>query len=234
MINLFVPTGTLKGILAKELNSENEAKMESGHIWSGKPDEAPSVIESGGSIKDVLVPLQRLLLHSISMTQGMSYQTVTRDMEKMNMASAKVNNNEDRKTYRKTQKWFSKEVCQPEWNTYVKWMFTQGKIDGKNVSDYIKDPWKYNQVLWQPPGFDFIDFAKEAKGHIELVGAKMESLEQWFSDWKGTDWRVELEQMTIEEEFLKDKGLNRDDVVKSVASQPVGKSDSNREEDEED
>jgi len=231
MINYYMPSSTMKGFIAGQKNAADQIEMQTGRILYGEKGAEPKVIQAADSVKEVMIPLQNVLLHGICMTQGLSYQTVTRDMTKMNMASAKVNNNEDRKTYRSLQRQFSTEVLQPEWNHFVKWMFAEQKIPGKTFTDYYKDPWKYNQARWQPPGFDFIDFAKESKGHIDLVAAKMETLEQWFSEWRGTDWREEVDQMAEEQEYLKEKGLENQQMLEIMAKREVTQEKDEKDED---
>lgn len=199
MIGLFVPDSLMTRLIKQQKNSDNQIELKSGKIYYGKPGEAPEVIQADDSIKDVLEPLQRLLLHAISMTQGLSYQTVTRDLVRTNMASARINVNEDRKIYRAFQKWFAKVVLQPDWEEFVKRMFLEGKVPGKSILDYNRDRWKYNQAHWIATGFDFIDPSKEAQAAIELVNSNMMTLEQWYGE-RGLDWRDALTQRALEKD----------------------------------
>jgi capsid protein len=140
------------------------------------------------------------------MTFGISYQSVTRDLTKVNMASGRINTNEDRKTYRRMQKWFAKEVCQPDWEEFVFRMFLEGKIAGYSLADYMKDPWYYNQVQWMPPGFDYIDPSREATAAIDLNQAKMRTLESHYSE-QGLEWRDQVDQTAVEQAYMKEKGV---------------------------
>jgi capsid protein len=122
------------------------------------------------------------------------------------MASGRINTNEDNKTYKQIQKWFAKTVCQKEWNEYVYRMFLNDKIPGHKISDYLGNPWKYNQVQWKTPGFSLIDPSKEANAAIDLVNSNMKTLEDWYGE-RGLDWQDALSQRKQENEWLKNNGL---------------------------
>lgn len=216
-----MPTPLMNRFLEKNLNSESQVELTPGKILYGQKGEEPTIIQADDSIKDVLEPLQRLLLHAISMTLGISYQTVTRDLVKTNMASGRINTNEDRKTYQHLQRWFAKEICQKDWNIFVKQMFAEGRIPGKSIVDYMKDPWKYNQCQWQGPGFDFIDPSKEATAAIDLVNARMSTLDRWYSEKYGTDWRDELKQISEEKALMKSLGIDNTDLMNNMSKRGV-------------
>ena len=233
MIGLFIPDNLMNNLIKKQKNADNQIEMISGRIYHGQKGEAPEVIQADDSIKDVLEPLQRLLLHAITMTQGLSYQTVTRDLVRTNMASGRINVNEDRKVYRALQKWFSKDVCQRDWDYFVWRMFLEGKITGRSIIDYNRDPWKYNQAQWIPPGHDFIDPAKEATAAIELVNANMMTFEKWYGDL-GMDWQDALKQISEEKKLVKELKIEPEIQQQQPFGNKtkVGSSDSDREEED--
>ena len=216
MVGLFVPDAMFNQLLKTDKNSDDQIEMQAGKIWHGQSGQEPKVIQADDSIKDVLEPLQRLLLHAIAMTFGISYQSITRDLVKTNMASGRINTNEDRKTYKHIQKWFAKSVCQPDWEEYVFRMFLEGKMAPYSITDYMRDPWKYNQCQWQATGFEFIDPSKEATAAIDLVNANMKSLKDWYGE-RGEDWIPAIDQIADEKKYMKTKGLEM--VVKEKAPQ---------------
>ena len=221
MIGLFVPNGIMNRLFEGNKNSDNQIEWAPGKILYGEKGDKPEVIQADDSVKEVLAPLQSLLLHAISMTLGISYQTVTRDLVKVNMASGRINTNEDRKTYHVIQKWFAKEICQKDWNQYVKLMFAEGKIEGRTIVDYLKDPWKYSQCQWQGPGFDFIDPAKEANAAIDLIASKMGTYERWYAEKHGTDWRDEFAQISEEKKLMDELDITVEDVSNSTNREPA-------------
>ncbi len=230
MISLFVPNSLMNKLVSGQKNADNQIKWQPGKVYYGQKGEEPTVIQADDSIKDVLEPLQRLLLHAITMTQGLSYQTVTRDLVRTNMASARINVNEDRKVYRSLQKWYSKAICQPDWNIFVRFMFLEGKIPGKSIIDYNQDRWKYNQVQWIPSGFDFIDPSKEATAAIELINNRQMTYEMWYGE-RGMDWKDAFEQIAEEQEMAKKLKIEPTEVQNQMRQEKakVTSGDSNKE-----
>uniref|UniRef100_A0A6M3M268 Putative portal protein n=1 Tax=viral metagenome TaxID=1070528 RepID=A0A6M3M268_9ZZZZ len=208
MIGLFVPDSMMTRLIKQQKNSDDQIEMKSGKIWYGKMGEKPEVVQADDSVKEVLEPLQSLLLHAIAMTFGISYQSITRDLVKTNMASGKINTNEDRKTYRMVQKWYAKEVCQHDWNEFVFRMFLEGKISGRSISDYMKDPWYYSECQWIPTGFDYIDPSREAQADIDLHENNMLTLEKYYGE-RGIVWTDAVEQLKKEKELLKEAGIDK-------------------------
>jgi len=231
MIGLFIPNTLMNNLIKKQKNADNQLEWMQGKVYYGQKGEEPKVIQPDDSIKDVLEPLQRLLLHAISMTLGLSYQTVTRDLVRTNMASGRINVNEDRKVYRGLQKWFAKDVLQPDWETFVRYMFLEGKIAGKSIVDYNKDRWKYNQAHWIPSGFDFIDPSKEATASIDLINNKQMTYEKWYGE-QGIDYRDAFEQIAIENGLMKELKIEPIDVQNAANKSKVASGDSDREEDD--
>lgn len=225
MIGLFVPEQMMNRLIKQQKNSDDQIEMKAGKIWYGKMGEKPEIIQADDSIKEVLEPLQSLLLHAIAMTFGISYQSITRDLVKTNMASGKINTNEDRKTYRMIQKWFAKEVCQADWEEFVFRMFLEGKISGRSISDYMKDPWYYNECQWIATGFDYIDPSREATADIDLHDSKMLTLEKYYGE-RGIVWTDALDQIAKEEEYMKENGI---ELPQPKAKVGVGDSDRDRE-----
>lgn len=150
------------------------------------------------------------------MTQGVSYQTMTRDLVKTNMASARINVNQDRKSYTAMQKWFSKEVCKYVWDDFVFYLVLQGEIPGLDLTTYLKNPWKYNEVQWMTPGFDFIDPSKEGLTAIELIKNNMMTFEKWYGD-QGVQYEDAFEQISKEKVLMKKLKIEVEDVVKQKA-----------------
>lgn len=222
MINIFIPNGTANTLGYKNMNSDNETEIAQGKYLTGKVGEEPKIVQADDSIRDVLIPLQKLLMHAITMTMGVSYQSVTRDLEKTNMASGRINTNEDRKAYRALQNFVIKKINAPDWNLFVRQMFIEGKIAGRTILDYEKDPYKYSQHSWLPNGFDLIDPAKESLAAIELINNNMLTYEEWYGD-RGKDYREMLQQRAKEKSEAEELGLTVEEVVKEESKNDLAK-----------
>ena len=220
MIGLFIPNTMMDHVLDKQLNTDSQVEFEPGKVWHGPDGSEPKVIQASDQITKILEPMQRLLLHAVTMTQGLSYQTVTRDVGEISMASGRINTNGDRRTYRVLQKWFAKNVCQWEYDKFVERMFFEGKMQGvAPIAAYVNNPWHYQQVQWRAPGFDFIDPSREAKAMVELYDKKMMTLEQYYGE-RGEDWRPATEQWLEEKAFIQEK--SKELGIEEPIPSPVG------------
>jgi len=206
MIGMIMPDNMYNGLVDTRRNSDDHIAMQAGRIYrydaalGGKPE----LLQPDDSIKDQLIPLQQLLLHAISVSLGWSYQTVTRDVTKINMAAGKINTNKDRQAARMIQRWFIKAHCQAEWNQFVYRMFLEGRVKGRSIADYLKDPWKYSQCQWQPAGWDYVDPAREIQGIVNLRENGLKTLQEFYSE-RGVDWMAAVDQLEAEEAYIASK-----------------------------
>ena len=188
------------GMFLKNKDSSNRLSWEPGRIMYSQNE--PKVIQSKDNLTETFDPLIRLVQRLIGIGTGLSYQILTKDLQGMNFASSRANILEDRKLFRSIQRWFIKEVCQKDWNFFIYQMFLTGKMAPLTFSDYLSDPWKYQDVFWQPPGWDWVDPLKDAKAAIELNKANMLSLKEHYAN-KGKNYKAELKQIAIEREYMK-------------------------------
>jgi lambda family phage portal protein len=190
--------------LAKGLNSNRNLSMEPGRTLY--TNTKPEIIGGEDPVSETFDPLTRLCQRSIAIGTGLSYQILTKDLQGMNFAASRANILEDRRIFQMIQKWFIKEVCQPDYAIFVKWMFLSGKMAPLTYADYIIDPWKWSQCFWQPPGWDWVDPTKDANASIDLYKNNMTTLKEHYGS-KGKNWRAELRQIAEEKAAMKDLGL---------------------------
>ena len=216
MIGILVPTSTYNDLVNNDLNSDSQIDLSAGKIWRYDPtrNAKPEIMQADDSIKEMLIPLKRMILHTVTASQGYSYQTITRDVSEINQAAGRINTNRDEETSRSIQRWFAKKACQYEWDWFVYSMFVSGKIAGYNATDYFKDPWKYNQCQWQTPGREFIDPARESQAIERLVNNKLMSRQRWYSEHYGEDWRDVVDQIAEEEDYMRSIGVVSEAMAK--------------------
>lgn len=193
---------------AKQQNADGQLELKSGRIFPYDPANGePKLMQADDNVKEVLIPLRRMLLHSVSSSFGWSYQTLTRDVTEINQAAGRINVNRDRIATEMIQKWAVKTICQPEHEWLVYRLFLEGKIPGKSIRDYLDDPWRYSQCQWQAPGMPAIDPAREAQAADLNRKNRMLSLARYYAEAHGTDWRDELDQIAEEEAYCKEIGI---------------------------
>jgi lambda family phage portal protein len=217
MIALWVNSVDQNKLLATR-DSSNRLQWEPGRIMSTA--HKPEVVESKDNLNETFDPLTRLISRFIAVGTGLSYQVLTRDLHGMNFASSRANILEDRRMFRSIQTWFVKEFCQPDWERFVFWMFAAGHMAPLTITDYRRDPWRWSQCHWQPPGWAWVDPAKDARAAIELRKNNMLTLAEHYGA-QGKNWRSELAQIAVEKIYIAD--LEREhDVDMSVAAPAPG------------
>lgn len=205
MISLYLPQSIMDSLVkGSAINNADQVSWQPGAIMHGPDNVKPHVIQADDSIKDVLNPLQKLLLHAVGMTKGVSYQALTSDLDKVNMASGRINTNRDDLTYFILQKEFKKMICQKDWNTFVYRMFLENKIPGRSITDYTRDPWAYSECQWRTHKGGMIDPYKESLAAKEQRNICLTSLDEWYSG-KGEEWTDHIDQIVEEAKYLKDK-----------------------------
>lgn len=200
MISLWMNKRDLP-MLASKLNSDSQAQWEPGRIMYSEHE--PKIIEPSARVTEVFDPLTRLIQRWIAIGTGLSYQILTKDLQGMNFASSRANILEDRRLFKKCGAWFCKEFCQRDWDIYVYWMFLSGKMTPFTTADYKADPWKWQQVYWQHPGWDWVDPAKDSKAAIDLNNNNMLTLKEHYGS-KGKNYTEELRQIAIEKKRIKE------------------------------
>lgn len=202
MISLIIPEASIPSFLDKGKITNGTMDWEPGSIiTTADSSQTPQLIQPTDSIKDVLDPLQKLLLHGIAMTRGVSYQGLTSDLEKVNMASGRINTNRDELTYKILRKKLINIICKKDWNTFAFRMFAEGKVGSLTITDYLRDPWKYCEVQWRPQGKDLLDPYKETLAAKEQRSGWMITLDDWYSN-DGKEWQDQIDQNLTEVEYF--------------------------------
>lgn len=215
MISLIMPEAAIPSFVEKnKITSDGLINWESGSIITTKDaNQTPQLIQPTDSIKDVLDPLQKLLLHAIAMTRGISYQALTSDLEKINMSSGRINTMRDELTFKILRKKFINMICKKDWNTFVFRMFAEGKMGSLTITDYLQDPWKYCEVQWRPQGKGMLDPYKETLAAKEQRSGWLLTMDDWFSN-DGKEWQDQIDQNLTEIEYFitqaNKKGFNID------------------------
>jgi len=230
MVMLLVPNAIAGNLIRNNRNTNDNVEWEPGKVWQYDPKSGkPEVISTSQNVKDVLNPLQKLMLQGIGASMGHSYQTFTRDTGDMSFSSMRGNTIEDRRIYRVIQAFFIETCLQWEWDYFVGRMFLEGHMGSAGMNDYMRDPWHYNRAMWRTDGWDWVDPLKDANANIALVNNRMLSLERFYAERYGADWREELRQISDEEEELKTLGLDR---TKEQAQGNTDEEDEQKERDE--
>lgn len=134
---------------------------------------------------------------------GLSYETVTRDVEKVNYSSIRHNHLEDRREWRGLQKFLIDHFCQPIWEEFVRWQVLSGEI---MIRDFWSNQEDYFECFWTAPGWTWVDPYKDVKASEVELNLGLNSIQNICAE-QGRDWRDVIDQMSEVIEYAEEKGV---------------------------
>ncbi len=165
-----------------------------------------------------------LILRSIAVGMGLSYELVSRDYSKTNYSSNRASALEDRRRFKPLQKFLVWHLCQP---VYREW-FTSCVIAGRDgfpsVDEFVANPDAWLMVNWRPPGWEWVDPLKEAQ-------ASQLEVEQGFRsrgdviESAGGDLREVYAELAQEKELAEFYGLTFGPQQAAAIPQSMGTED---------
>jgi lambda family phage portal protein len=159
-------------------------------------------------------PWIALILRSISVAMGLSYELVSRDYSRTNYSSNRASALEDRRRFRPIQKFFIWHLCQPVYKEFFA-SCVMNNVDGfPSMAEFTSNPHAWLRVNWRTPGWEWVDPYKEvmaAKVAVdELFASHGDVIESSF----GGDLRETWGELSQEGKLRKELGLEKAEIVK--------------------
>lgn len=142
------------------------------------------------------------ILRGIASGLNVSYVSLANDLQGVNYSSIRQGALEERDAWRMLQTWLIEHFCQRVWEAWLLMALTTGAVNlpiGKME--------KFNDVIWRPRGWQWVDPLKEGKANENAVKAGSKSLQDVASE-QGRDINDIFEQIKHEKELAADLGLN--------------------------
>lgn len=168
-------------------------------------------IEINGSTRQTtgFPKFQSAFLQSIAAALGISYEQLSMDWSMVNYSSARAALNEVWRHILTIFSAFAEQVADPIRFAVVEEAFDRGYIVlPKGLPDFWEMPGAYLKGRWIGPGRGYVDPVKEAQGASLRMGSMISTLEAECAD-QGRDFEETLDQIALEEEMLKARGLTR-------------------------
>lgn len=150
-----------------------------------------------------------LILRSIAVGAGLSYERLARDYTQTNYSSARASDLEDRKEFRTDQDWIRSHLCEPVWQRFIESAVLEGKLpitSEQLIEDY--DGWTSH--TWQTPGWEWVDPVKEATASQLALQSNLTTLSEELGS-RGRDLHDTLRQLAREKQLKEDLGLSATD-----------------------
>jgi len=134
------------------------------------------------------------ILRMIGSSLGLPYELVLKDFSKTNYSSARAALLQAYRVFQKWQNLLIHHLCQPVWEILLEEAFLKGELvapgfEGKR--------YEYTRALWIPPGWAWVDPAKEVQANKMAVDMGFKTRADVCQE-HGADWEQKAEQMARE------------------------------------
>jgi lambda family phage portal protein len=155
-------------------------------------------------------PWINLMLRSIAVGSGVSYERMARDYSQTNYSSARASDLEDRREFRIEQDWIVEHLCEPVWERFIETAVLEDKI-ALEPDELIGEYGIYTRHNWQKPGWEWVDPVKEATASQQALDANLTTLADELGQ-RGRDLHDTLMQRAYETELIRDLGLSQEEL----------------------
>lgn len=147
-----------------------------------------------------------LMLRSMAVGTGLSYERLSRDYSKTNYSSNRASDLEDRREFRPEQEWLIHHLCIPVWERFFVSAVAHDVQGFPSPIEFLSDPDGMLSHNWQAPGWEWVDPAKEQKASADAISSNLSTLADELGK-RGKDWREVLKQRAAERKFAEELGL---------------------------
>lgn len=142
---------------------------------------------------------------------GVSYTTLSSDLESVNYSSARVGMLEEREEWKQIQKWMAQTVHRKVFRAWLK-----NALVNKTVNLPLAKLQKFSTDNWIGRRWQWVDPEKDLRAAQMAVDAGFRSRQDIIDETYGTDFEETLEKLAEEEKAAKEAGV----VLKSDANPP--------------
>lgn len=155
--------------------------------------------------ENFIVTQQRILASS----HGLSLESASRNVERVNYSSARQNMLADQQTYKALRNFFIEHLFRKLYKRFVNACWVAGLLDGTGFNP--NEPEFYN-AKWLTEGLPWIDPLKEANADSIRLGNGGMSFQEFCAN-NGADWRERIEQMAEVKEYAEKLGVKLNFIV---------------------
>lgn len=151
-------------------------------------------------------PWINLMLRGISVGTGLSYEVVSRNYSGTSYSSSRTSMLEDRRRFRRWQRYAVGHLCQPVWDRFCDQAATAG-VDGfPSMAELLADRRAETAVEWQTPEWEWVDPQSE-QAASDAALTSFQSTYQLELGQRGRSWRNVFYQRAKEEKLKRQLGL---------------------------
>ena len=194
--------GAIGRIAQAETNKEKVEQIKGGRVQYLAPGETVKMLIPSGQAAEVgnYLPLQQRM---IAAAQGLSLESTSRNVERVNYSSARQNLLADEVTYKQMRKELIEYFLRPLYRRFVNICYLAGLLDGVG---FVPNDKQYYKAVWLAPSLGWIDPKKEAEANTINLQNGGKSFQQYCAE-QGADWRERIDEMAEVQEYAKEKGV---------------------------
>lgn len=196
--------------------------LEPGLVVRLNPDEDVVPINPGRP-NSAAEPWINLIQRQIGVGVGLGYEKVSRDFSRTSYSSARTSELEDRRRFKRFQKYLIAHLCQPVWDRFCEAAAIAG-VDGfPSLSDLLSDRRALTPVTWQVPEWEWVDPQNDQAASEAAIKANMSTLQRECAK-NGINWRENLRQRAKERAAEKAYAVqpNEDALAEAEVAATVG------------
>lgn len=188
------------GTESQDTNGNTFERIEPALVARLFPDEDISVINPSRGQSDATAWIN-LMLRSIAVGTGLSYERLTRDYSETNYSSNRASDLEDRREFRPLQDWLICHLCIPVWHKFLASSVTVRAKGFPSVEEFVANYDRWTEHAWQAPGWEWVDPEKEANASISAMENNLTTLRSELAKRGESDWRDVIRQRVEEKAY---------------------------------
>lgn len=201
----FVETDNTMGNIGRVANQTDGSRVENiegGSIKYLKAGEHIKGLTPNAQVTDAsnFLPLQQRIIAADS---GLSLESTSRNVERVNYASARQNLLADQLTYGAIREELIEYFFRPLYKRFVNICYLAGLLDGTGFE--YGNP-EYYKAVWLASSLGWIDPLKEAQANGINLANGGKSYQEYCAE-QGADWRDRIDQMKEVQEYAKQQGV---------------------------
>lgn len=166
-----------------------------------RPDESLEIVNPARPAAQA-EPWINLMVRNIGVGVGIGYEKVSRDYSKTSYSSARTAELEDRRRFKRFQRYLISHLCQRVWDRFCEAAASVDTlVDGAArfplLSDLLADRRTVSPVTWQVPEWEWVDPQNEQAASVSAIQNNMSTLQRECAKL-GINWREVLRQRSKE------------------------------------
>lgn len=151
-------------------------------------------------------PWINLMLRGIAVGTGLSYEIVARDYSQVSYSSSRTSQLEDRRRFRRWQRYLVNHLCQPVWDRFCEQAATSGHKSFPTMTEILADRRGSTTVEWQTTEWEWVDPQSEQTASQAAIDGLQSTLQSELGT-RGKNWRSVLYQQAKEKKLKESLGL---------------------------